>query len=235
MCGRFVVASPPLLLAEHFSDDEVRLDVDADDAAAPNYNVAPTDRVIAVATHAGRRLLGAFQWGLVPSWAPDPGGGARLINARAETIAEKRAFRDAFARRRCLITADGFYEWRLTAGGLKQPVFISAANGAPLAFAGLWEVWRDRRLGRDAPPLRTCTIVTTTANATLSSLHSRMPVVLAPSAWATWLDPSVTDTAELSSLLVPLDDADGALVLRDVSRAVNDVRNNGPELLDPVA
>ncbi|HET7653788.1 MAG TPA: SOS response-associated peptidase [Acidimicrobiales bacterium] len=236
MCGRFVVASPPLLLAEHFTVDEVRLDVDGDGAPAPNYNVAPTDRVIAVATHGGRRLLGAFQWGLVPSWAPDAGGGARLINARAETVTEKRAFRDAFARRRCIVAADGFYEWRLTAGGLKQPVFISAASGAPLAFAGLWEVWRDRRLGQDAPPLRTCTIVTTTANSTLSPLHSRMPVVLPRSTWATWLDPAVTDTGELSSLLVPLDDAgDGALVLRDVSRAVNDVRNNGPQLLDPVA
>ena len=231
MCGRFVVASPPLLLAEHFDVDEVRLDGEGDPAPSPSYNVAPTDRVLAVACgRDGRRLLGAFRWGLVPSWASDPSGGARLINARAETLADKPAFREAFARRRCLIPADGFYEWRLTTGGLKQPVFISPrAPGEVLAFAGLWEAWRG---AGDAPPLRTCTIVTTSANDQLSSLHHRMPVVLARSAWPTWLDRSVVDAGELSSLLVPL--PDGALTLRDVSRSVNDVRNKGPELLDAV-
>ena len=236
MCGRFVVASPPLLLAEHFGVDEVRLDVDRDPASAPNYNVAPTDRVPAVACdRGGRRLLGAFQWGLVPSWAGDPSGGARLINARAETVAEKPAFREAFARRRCLIPADGFYEWRLTTGGLKQPVFISppaaTAPSALFALAGLWEVWRP---APDAPPLRTCTIVTTSANARLSVLHDRMPVVLPPSAWSTWLDPTVDDRhGELSALLVAA--PDDAVELRDVSRLVNDVRNNGPELLEEPA
>ena len=232
MCGRFVVASPPLLLAEHFGVDEVRLDVDGDPAAAPSYNVAPTDRVVAIASHGGRRLLGAFQWGLVPSWAPDPSGGARLINARAETVPDKRAFRDAFVRRRCLVPADGFYEWRLTTGGLKQPVFISAVDGAPLAFAGLWEVWRGPSAAT-GEPLRTCTIITTVANDRLSRLHDRMPVVLPRSAWATWLDPAVGDAGELSSLLRPA--PDDLLTLRDASRAVNDVRNNGPELLDAVS
>ena len=235
MCGRFVVASPPLLLAEHFAVDEVRLDVDADPAASANYNVAPTDRVPAVACDRdGRRLLGAFQWGLVPSWSADPSGGARMINARAETLAEKPAFREAFARRRCLIPADGFYEWRLTTGGLKQPVFISPSSVSPqpvFAFAGLWEVWRP---AADAPPLRTCTIVTTSANARLSSLHDRVPVVLPPSAWSTWLDPTVDDGhGELSALLVAA--PDDAVELRDVSRADNDVRNNWPELLDAPA
>lgn len=231
MCGRYVVASPPLLLAEHFDVDEIRLDVDGDPAAAPSYNVAPTDRVPAVACdRRGRRMLGAFQWGLVPSWSSEPSGGARLINARGETLADKPAFRDAFARRRCLIPADGFYEWRLTTGGLKQPVLISPPR-PPLAFAGLWDVWRG---AAESPPLRTCTIVTTVANRRLSSLHHRMPVVLPPSAWATWLDPSLDDRGgELTALLVPADD--DALELRDVSRAVNDVRNKGPELLEAPA
>lgn len=225
MCGRFVAASPPLLLAEHFAVDEVKLDA-AD--AAPSFNVAPTDRVRAVAAHGGRRLLGAFRWGLVPSWAPDPSGGARLVNARAETLDEKPAFRDAFARRRCLVPADGFYEWRTTVGGLKQPVFVFPRDGAPLAFAGLWEVWRR---GDDA--VRTCTIVTTSANRRLAPLHERMPVVLPRSAWATWLDPAVRHVDVLRPLLAPA--PDDALELRDVSRAVNDVRNKGPELLEPVA
>jgi putative SOS response-associated peptidase YedK len=225
MCGRFVVASPPLLLAEHFAVDEVRLDED-DPAASPSYNVAPTDRVPAIASHGGRRLLGAFRWGLVPSWATDASGGARMINARAETLADKPAFREAFARRRCLVPADGFYEWRLTTGGLKQPVFISPPSGGVLAFAGLWESWR---AADGVPPLRTCTIVTTAANARLAELHDRMPVVLPRAAWATWLDPSFRDTVALADLLRPA--PDDALELRDVSRAVNDVRNKGPELL----
>jgi putative SOS response-associated peptidase YedK len=219
MCGRFVAASPPPLLAEHFAVDEIRVD-----DVQPSWNVAPTDRVPAVAAHGGRRLLGAFRWGLVPSWAPDPSGGARLINARAETLPDKPAFREAFARRRCLIPADGFYEWRLTIGGAKQPVFIFPTDERPVAFAGLWEVWRDRS-DPDAPPLRTCTIVTTSANARLSMLHARMPVVLARDAWATWLDHDVHDPFELAALLVPA--PDDTFDVRDASRAVNDVRNKG--------
>ena len=236
MCGRFVAASPPLLLADHFGVDEVR--VSGDDVPPPSWNVAPTERVLAVAEHGGRRLLGAFRWGLVPAWAPDPSGGARMINARAETLADKPAFREAFARRRCLVPADGFYEWRLTTGGAKQPVYISASpsgGGGPsvLAFAGLWESWRDPSLPPTAPPLRTCTIVTTSANDRLASLHDRMPVVLPPSAWSAWLDPGEHDKGFLRSLLVPA--PDDLLELRDASRLVNDVRNKGPEVLDPEA
>lgn len=227
VCGRFVAATPPLLLAEEFHVDEVRLD----DPPPPSWNVAPTDRVVAVAEHGGRRLLGAFRWGLVPSWARDTTGAARMINARAETLTEKPAFREAFGRRRCLVPADGFYEWRLTTGGLKQPVFISA--GRPIAFAGLWESWRDPGAPSGAAPLRTCAIVTTTANARLSDLHSRMPVVLDREVWAAWLDPAERDVAFLTTLLTPA--PDDLLDVRDASRLVNDVRNDGPELLDVAA
>lgn len=223
VCGRFVAASQPALLAAHFAVDEVRLD-----HYEPSYNVAPTDEVPAIAEHQGRRLLGAFRWGLVPAWARDGSGGARLINARAETLSEKPAFRDAFARRRCLIASDGFYEWRLVTGGIKQPVWIRPVDGRPLAFAGLWDRWRDPR-DPSAAPLRTCTIVTTSANQRLSTLHDRMPVVLPPDAWGEWLDPANADTADLARLLVPA--PDDLLDTRDVSRAVNDVRNKGAELL----
>lgn len=224
MCGRFVAGSPPLLLAEHFGVDEIRVD-----DVPPSWNVAPTDRVLAIAEHAGRRLLGSFRWGLVPSWAKDDAGGARMINARAETLGEKPAFREAFARRRCIVPADGFYEWRLTTGGRKQPVLIAHADRTPLALAGLWEVWRDPTDG--ARTLKTCTIVTTAANATLSGLHDRMPVVLPSSAWATWLDPAEHDLGLLGSLLVPA--PDDALDLHDASLRVNDVRNKDESVLVP--
>ena len=229
MCGRFVAASPLPLLVDHFDVDEVRVDPD-DDAAAPSWNVAPTERVLAVAEHDGRRLLGAFRWGLVPAWAPDPSNGARLINARAETLADKPAFREAFARRRCLVPADGFYEWRLAPGGAKQPVYLAPSPPAVLAFAGLWEVWRDPAAPA-APPMRTCTIVTTDANERVTPLHSRMPVVLPRAAWSTWLDPGEHDPGLLASLLVPA--PEDLLDLRDASRLVNDVRNKGAEVLDP--
>ena len=203
--------------------DEVRVD-----DLEPSWNVAPTDRVPAVAEHGGRRLLGAFRWGLVPAWAGDARGAASRINARAETVAERPAFREAFARRRCLIAADGFYEWRLAPGGLKQPVFIHPADGAPVAFAGLWESWRDPA-DRDGPPLRTCTIVTTAANTRLTPVHDRMPVILEPDAWDEWLDPTNRDLAGLHSLLVGA--PDDLLELREVTTLVNDVRNKGEEVL----
>lgn len=226
MCGRFVASSPPALLAAAFAVDEVRVD-----DLGPSYNVAPTDDVPAVAEHAGRRLLGTFRWGLVPPRASDPSGGARLINARAETLASKPAFGEAFARRRCVIVADGFYEWRAAPGGAKQPVFIHPTRGGPIALAGLWERWRDPARP-DAGPLRTCTIVTTTANRRLASLHDRMPVVLPADAWDEWLDPDNRATGTLARLLVPAPEE--LLTYRDVSRAVNDARNKGAGVLDPL-
>lgn len=224
MCGRFVAGSPPVLLAEHFDVDEVRVD-----DVPPSWNVAPTERVLAVAEHGGRRLLGSFRWGLVPSWAKDDTGGARLINARAETLAAKPAFREAFARRRCIVPADGFYEWRRTAGARKQPVLVARPDGTPLALAGLWEVWRDR--AEPARVVKTCTIVTTAANGRLAPLHDRMPVVLPREAWGRWLDPAERDLGGLQRLLVPAPDDE--LELRDVSLRVNDVRNKDQSVLVP--
>lgn len=220
MCGRFVAATPVPLLTERFCVDEVR-----DPLPEPSWNVAPTDPVPAVVDRGGRRLLGTFRWGLVPSWARDPSGAARMINARAETVATKPAFREAVRRRRCLIPADGFYEWPRRPGQRAgAPVFVCATGGTPLAFAGLWEVWRG-----GAAPLRTCTIVTTAANAALSPIHDRMPVVLPPETWDAWLDPSRTDPASLLALLGPA--PDDLLTVRPASPLVNDVRNNGPALL----
>lgn len=225
MCGRFVSMSDPDGIVRFFTVDDRK----ADDLP-PSWNVAPTDPVHAVAEHAGRRVLVAFRWGLVPSWARDRRGAARMINARVETVADKPAFRTALSRRRCLLPAAGFYEWTAAPGGGKQPHFIHHAGGTPLAFAGLWETWRDPG-DPGAPPLRTCAILTTAAAGRPRDLHDRMPVALDPAAWDAWLDRDLTDPAAAAALLQPLDP--GLLVHHPVSTAVNDVRNNGPELLRP--
>jgi putative SOS response-associated peptidase YedK len=201
VCGRFVSSFDADALAAYFAVDEVREET----ALEPSYNVAPTDRVWAVAEATdGRRLLGTFAWGL--------GGGGKLINARAETLSDKPSFRDAFRRRRCLIPATGFFEWRD-----KKPLYISPPNGEVLAFAGLWN------------PDKTCTIVTTAANDLLSPIHERMPVILPPEAWTEWLARQQSDTRQLSRLLRAA--ADDLLTVRPVSTAVNNVRNNGQDLL----
>lgn len=233
MCGRFVSATPPDQLAAYF---------DAALAApelAASYNVAPTNDVYAVVQTAQGRQLEAVHWGLVPSWAKDVKLGQKMINARADTLATKSAFKTSFAKRRCIIPADGFYEWqvvpgRLTARGTpaKQPMFIHRADGAPLAFAGLWAVWRDPAAGPEAPWLHSATIITTDANAVVAPVHDRMPAILAPDDWEAWLDPDHHDLAELQALLGPA--PDDVLVLHPVSTAVNNVRNKGPELADPV-
>jgi putative SOS response-associated peptidase YedK len=182
------------------------------------------------------RVLELVRWGLVPSWAGDGRSGASRINARAETVATNGSFQASFRGRRCLVPADGFYEWRPIPGTKrKQPVFISRRDGLPLAFAGLWAAWRPRAQDSAAPPdpwLLSATIVTTEANATIAPIHDRMPVILPPEAWATWLDPNEHDRAVLEALLVPADD--DLLDIRPVSNAVNDVRHDGPELVEPV-
>jgi putative SOS response-associated peptidase YedK len=239
MCGRFVSASPPDELARYF------------DAAAPealleaSYNVAPTNDVYAVLNDGGVRRLDAFHWGLVPPWAKDPKVGSRMINARAETLATKNAYKPAFKRRRCLIPADGFYEWKkLPDTKRKQPQFIHRTDGERMAFAGLWEVWRGPRraeegggddkaaegaAGKVGEPLRSCTIITTTANETLTPIHDRMPVILPESAWDEWLDPTNDDLDTLGKLLVP---APAPIVTaHPVSTEVNSVRNKGRELI----
>lgn len=190
------------------------------------FNVAPTQPVYAVAESRGenpRRILGHLRWGLVPPWAKDPTVGSRMINARAEGIATRSAFQQALARRRCIIPADAFYEWRD-----KRPFAFARRDGRPLAFAGLWEVWHDR----DAPrgePLRTCTIITTAANAVLAPVHDRMPVILAPEAWSAWLDPTNQDVVAVQRLLVPCPEGD--LEAWPVSTRVNNAANEGPDII----
>ncbi len=229
MCGRFVSTAPPADLAAHFGAA-----VAPEASLEPNWNVAPTQDVWAVvADGQGDRHLDAFFWGLVPSWAKDVKVGSRMINARGETLAEKPAFRKPFATRRCIVPAAGFYEWKRLGPQKrppKQPMFIARADGAPLAFAGLWSVWR----GPDGeqPPLRSLTIVTTSPNATMAPIHDRMPVVLPEDAWARWLDPDDHDVEGLGGLLVPA--PDDLLHVHPVGDAVGNVRNNGPELLEPV-
>ena len=234
MCGRFVSSSPPDELAAYFGVDQVAEGVqDAD--RAPNYNVAPTQDVLAVVEDDQLRYLDAFHWGLVPSWAKDAKIGNRMINARSETLASSNAFKSSFAKRRCLVPADGFYEWKKLAGegkkAKKQPMFIARRDGAPVAFAGLWSVWRGP--DKDQEPLRSLTIVTTTPNETMRPIHDRMPVVLPEAAWSTWLDRDNQDLDALAGLLVPA--ADDLLEVRPVSTEVNNVRNNGPQLIEAVA
>ena len=232
MCGRFVSTATPSQLADYLRADDIRTE-----ALGPSWNVAPTDAVYAVAerrpdapdAHA-QRLLGAYRWGLVPFWAKDAKGGARMINARAETLESK--FRRTLERRRCVVPADGFYEWEKLEGGGKQPWFIHRADGAPMVFAGLWEVWKPEGASEEEEPLRTCTIITTAANELLARIHDRMPAVLSPQDWDLWLDRSVTDPAAVRHLLVPADPRQ--FDLYEVSNAVNSVRNNSGELVAPV-
>lgn len=232
MCGRYVQVSSPRLLAERFDVDEV-----ATEAHEPDYNVAPRAEVYGVVEREpGSRVLESLRWGLIPSWAEDAKVGDRLINARAETLAEKPAYKRAFARRRCILPADGFYEWqalpRQGAGkARKQPMFIHRRDGEPLAFAGLWETWRDP-VDREAPWIVSCVIVTTRANEVLAPIHDRMPVVLGEDAWATWLDPVERDLDRLASLLGPAPSA--WFEVFPVSMLVNKAANNGPDLVKRV-
>jgi putative SOS response-associated peptidase YedK len=234
VCGRYVQVSSPTLLAERFEVDEVALS----EPPEPDYNVAPRKEVLTVVQrrHARGdegsgpvRTLEQMRWGLVPTWAEDPKIGDRLINARAESVAEKAAFKTAFRKRRCILPADGFYEWEPAPGRKKQPVFVHRRDGEPIAFAGLWEVWRDSTVP-DAPWLLTCAIVTTRANAVMEPIHDRMPVMLPETEWRTWLDPDVADLARLEAMLVP--PPDDEIELWPVSTRVNSADNNGPDLVE---
>lgn len=228
VCGRYVTVSSPTLLAERFDVTELR-----PQELEPNYNVAPRADVPVIAERHGERVLDVLRWGLIPSWAKDTSIGDRLINARGERITTSNAFKRAFERRRCIVPADGFYEWQAIAGQRsKQPWFFRRRDGEPLAFAGLWEIWRDRSVGDDAPRVRTCTIITTTPNELIAPVHDRMPVALPEASWDTWLRVDNRDTATLSQLLVPMP-AD-ELESWTVSTLVNKADNNGPELLDRV-
>jgi putative SOS response-associated peptidase YedK len=231
MCGRFVSSSPPAALADFFGA------AFEGEPLRSNFNVAPTNDVYGVIATPDGNVIQPFQWGLVPSWAKDVKIGSKMINARAETILEKPSFKGLVIKHRLIIPMDGFYEWRLPADGTptktpKTPMFIHRADGAPLAVAGLWARWRDRDAADDAPWLHTCTVITTSANRTMAPVHNRMPVILPASSWDEWLDPANRDGEALHELMVPA--ADDVLVMHEVSTSVNNVRNKGPELAEPV-
>jgi putative SOS response-associated peptidase YedK len=219
MCGRFAFYSP--------HESVVRLFRLADaPAVEAHYNIAPTRFIAAIrAAQDESRKLSMLYWGLIPSWAKEKSIGARMINARGETLREKPSFRNAYRRRRCLILADGYYEWQRSAA-VKQPFFISLASGEPFGMAGLWETWRDPGNGE---PLESCTIITTSPAASIAHIHDRMPVILPADAHDEWLDPRQQDAEKLDRLLVayPAD----RLAARPVSRRVNNARNDGPELI----
>ncbi|MCJ7756029.1 MAG: SOS response-associated peptidase [Thermoanaerobaculales bacterium] len=221
VCGRYVIAQDVDAYARFFGVDEIRTEM-----LAANYNVAPTDSVYAVADHEESRLLGTFRWGLIPFWAKSPSGGQ--INARAESVAEKAIFRDSFARRRCLIPADGFYEWQQMERG-KLPHYIYLRDGSPMAFAGLWSTWRDQETGER---IRSCAIITTNAHPALAAIHGRMPVMLEPAVWDAWLNRSLTDPDQARALLKPLPET--AITEHPVSTLVNNVHNNLTECIAPL-
>jgi putative SOS response-associated peptidase YedK len=222
VCGRFTLRSPPEQLAQHFG-------LEQPPALAPRWNIAPGQDVATLRAEPGRAapVFELRRWGLVPRWAKHPGIGSRMINARAETAAEKPAFREALRRQRCLLPADGFYEW--AAGPrVRQPYLIERADGAPFAFAGLWEHWE----APDGRRIASCTLLTSEANARLRALHPRMPVILAPEHYARWLDPERRDPAQVGSLLRPC--PDDWLVPHPVATRVNDVAHDDPACAAPV-
>lgn len=249
MCGRYASSRRPEDLIEEFEVVDSRIQQPLE----PDYNVAPTKEVYAVLERAARspressdsaeppqRQLRSLRWGLVPSWAKDSSIGNRMINARMETVADKPAFKRAFAVRRCLLPADGYFEWYPTSQDTKagkpakQPFFIRPADGGVLAMAGLYEIWRDpTRDDQDPDRFRwTCTVLTTQAEDAVGHIHDRMPLMVEPDRRAAWLDPTVSSKDDLLSLLVPA--APGKLEAYPVRTLVNNVRNNGPELLQPL-
>jgi putative SOS response-associated peptidase YedK len=221
VCGRYTLATP------NPAEVRARFPIGESIEIRHRYNVAPGDEVLAVTMDREGSPRGELlRWGLVPAWTKQPENGLKMINARVETVAERPAFKRAFERYRCLIIADGFYEWRRVTRGPKQAFHITRTDGRPFAFAGLWSIW----YGPDDRKLRTCTILTTAASSAIASLHDRMPVILAPDAESTWLEPS-QPPARLRGLLGGLDAGDTAL--RPVGPAVNDARYDGPECLVP--
>lgn len=237
MCGRYASTRDPARLAAEFD----AVDATGPDAPDADYNIAPTKNVVSVVQRHPRdaegnrdmarteRSLRSMRWGLVPKWAKDRSMGSRLINARAETVTSKPAFRSAIKYQRCLLPADGWYEWKRD-GGRKIPYFMTPLAGEGLAFAGLWSSWRDPKATDEALPLVTCAVLTTDAVGPLVEVHSRMPLLLPRSAWSQWLDPDLDGVGDL--LVPPSADQVAQLEIRPVSSAVNNVRNNGPELTE---
>jgi putative SOS response-associated peptidase YedK len=224
MCGRFVQFSSLRTLETYFPIDSIAGDVVA------SYNVAPTQKVLAIIHQNGRRLE-ELHWGLVPSWAKDLTGASRLINARAETAAQKPSFRAAFKRRRCLIMADGFYEWQGEKGS-KQPCFITMPSNSPFAFAGLWETWKSKESSDNAPVYKSCTILTTAASESVQEIHHRMPVILQPEVYEDWLDPEIQEADRLEDVLQ--NHHVRKMQYYPVSKLVNRVQNNSAECIKPL-
>jgi putative SOS response-associated peptidase YedK len=240
MCGRFVSVSSPQLLVERFGVEETAVE-----SHEPDYNVTPRARVPIVRERPPRtgedgptrRVLTMVRWGLVPSWAESTAIGDKLINARAETIADKSAYKRAFERRRCIVPADAFYEWRpskstSTRRPPRQPYLVHRRDGEPMAFAGLWEIWRDPAVADDDDPdawLRSCVIVTTRANDLLEPIHDRMPVMLDEVDWNAWLDPANRELGALEAMLRPAPDDE--LEVYPVSTRVNSPDNNDADLV----
>lgn len=222
MCGRFTLTIDPYHLQEAFPWAVIPNDLQ------PRYNIAPSQPV-AVIPNTGDNKVTMYKWGLIPSWSKDPAIGDRMINARSESLAEKPSFRNPYRRRRCLILADGFYEWKQNPGmKSKQPVFIHLKDNRPFAFAGLWELWNSP----DGSEIRSCTIITTQPNSLLEPIHNRMPVILPPDAYTQWLTPEEQQPAQLNSLLVPYpaDEMDAF----PVSKMVNSPEYDAPDLVKPV-
>ncbi len=220
MCGRFTLTADTKKLAEAFSGYEIP------ESLPPRYNIAPAQPVAVIANN-GLHKLEFFQWGLIPGWAKDPAIGNRMINARAETLAEKPAFKHAYKRRRCLVLADGFYEWQKVNGG-KTPMYIRLAGGEPFGLAGLWEAWH----GPDESLVLSCTIITTSPNSLLANIHNRMPVILPPFAYELWLDPAEHSPAQLNDLLKPYPAE--TMTAYPVSTLVNNPKNDLPECVLPL-
>jgi putative SOS response-associated peptidase YedK len=236
VCGRYAAAKDPAKLAAEFD----ALDAMDDHAPPADHNVAPTKNVVAVVQRHPRdedgepdptttvRSLRVMRWGLIPPWAKDRSVGAKMINARSETAATSRAFKSSLAKRRCLLPADGWFEWRRE-GGHKQPFFMTRPDGASLAMAGLWTTWRDPE-DKDGPPVLSAAVLTTDAVGPLTNIHDRMPLLMTPDHWAAWLDPDAEDPGDLLTS-VPTELIE-SLELRPVSSKVNSVRNNGPDLVE---
>jgi putative SOS response-associated peptidase YedK len=222
MCGRFAGFRSLDELKNYFPIDKAACE------AISNYNVAPSQEVLAIAKYEGENWLVKFHWGLVPFWAKDTSIGNRMINARSETVAEKPSFRNAFKKRRCLILADGFYEWK-GEKGRKQPLFITPPDRKPFAFAGLWETWNNQ--DKDTV-YKSCTIITTAASESMRDIHHRMPVILKPPAYESWLDPENQDAAALNRILQK--EIVTELVGHPVSKQVNSTRNNDASCIESV-
>ncbi len=222
MCGRYTLTAPGDAIVEAF-------ELPGPVETRPRYNITPTQEVAAVRVDGkgGERTLVNLKWGLVPRWADDPSIGNRMINARSETVAEKPAFRWAFKKQRCLVLADGYYEWKKLADGSKQPYYFRVDGGRPFGFAGLWERW-----SREGEEVQSCALLTTSPNDLAAAVHDRMPVILAEKDYDLWLDPSVGEAEKLNSLLVAY--SAGAMETWPVSRFVNKPGNDSPRCIEPV-